>query len=51
MLEQFAFISGDWITDAIITTTIVVFIFFSAREFSAVLMSKKLLAEIAAIKP
>ncbi len=32
MLNSLAFISGDWITDLMISTTIILFVFFASRE-------------------
>ncbi|MCU8470036.1 hypothetical protein OC513_20405 [Vibrio vulnificus] len=45
-----AFISGDWVTDAIILTTAAVFLFFSYREIVAVIKTKIQLKELGKIK-
>ncbi|MCR9940970.1 hypothetical protein [Vibrio owensii] len=50
MYDHLAFISGDWVTDAIILTTAAVFLFFSFREFVAVIKTKIQLKELGKIK-
>ncbi|ELI5409142.1 TPA: hypothetical protein I7285_05675 [Vibrio parahaemolyticus] len=50
MYDHLAFISGDWVTDAIILTTAAVFLFFSFREFVAVIKTKIQLKGLGKIK-
>ncbi|EPA8652179.1 hypothetical protein ACQ7RL_001622 [Photobacterium damselae] len=50
MYNHLAFISGDWVTDAIILTTAAVFLFFSFREIVAVIKTKIQLKELGKIK-
>ncbi|HDY8124462.1 TPA: hypothetical protein RQL06_000837 [Vibrio vulnificus] len=50
MYDHLAFISGDWVTDAIILTTAAVFLFFSYREIVAVIKTKIQLKELGKIK-
>ncbi|MGR5458210.1 hypothetical protein [Vibrio sp. PNB22_1_1] len=50
MYDHLAFISGDWITDAIILSTAAVFLFFSFREFVAVVKTKIQLKGLGKIK-
>ncbi|MFN1647545.1 hypothetical protein [Vibrio rotiferianus] len=50
MYDHLAFISGDWVTDAIILTTAAVFLFFSYREIVAVIKTKTQLKELGKIK-
>ncbi|EDL69248.1 hypothetical protein [Vibrio campbellii] len=50
MYDDLAFISGDWVTDAIILTTAAVFLFFSFREFVAVIKTKIQLKGLGKIK-
>ncbi|HAS6241279.1 hypothetical protein [Vibrio vulnificus] len=50
MYDHLAFISGDWVTDAIILTTAAVFLFFSFREFLAVIKTKIQLKGLGKIK-
>ncbi|KAB1513263.1 hypothetical protein [Photobacterium damselae] len=50
MYDHLAFISGDWVTDAIILTTAAVFLFFSFREFMAVIKTKIQLKGLGKIK-
>ncbi|MEL6115333.1 hypothetical protein P0Y67_08970 [Photobacterium sp. SP02] len=51
MLDHLAFISGDWVTDAIISITTLLFVFFAIRELYAVRRAKKQLKQIGKIKP
>lgn len=50
MLNQLAFISGDWVADLIILVTLGLFSFFSYREWNATKEAKKRLDTISAIK-
>ncbi|HIF9188632.1 TPA: hypothetical protein ACX6PH_001597 [Photobacterium damselae] len=50
MYDHLAFISGDWVTDAIILTTAAVFLFFSYREIVAIIKTKIQLKELGKIK-
>ncbi|WP_273999943.1 hypothetical protein [Vibrio parahaemolyticus] len=50
MYDHLAFISGDWVTDAIILTTAAVFLFFSFREFVAVIKTEIQLKGLGKIK-
>ncbi|PSV82209.1 chemotaxis protein [Photobacterium leiognathi] len=50
MYDHLAFISGDWVTDAIILTTAAVFLFFSFRELVAVIKTKIQLKGLGKIK-
>ncbi|MGR5318910.1 chemotaxis protein [Vibrio sp. DNB22_19_1] len=50
MLNQLAFISGDWVADLIILITLGLFSFFSYREWDTTKEAKKRLDTISAIK-
>ncbi|WP_318454123.1 chemotaxis protein [Photobacterium leiognathi] len=50
MFNHLAFISGDWVTDAIISTIVAVFLFFFCRELLSIIRAQKNLNEIKNIK-
>ncbi|ASK69468.1 hypothetical protein CF168_11640 [Shewanella bicestrii] len=50
MFDHLAVISGDWVTDLLISVTLILFIFFSVREYVATSQAKALLSQLAELK-